>query len=192
MIHKTVEISDKASIGLGVKIWHYSQIREDAKIGNNCILGKNVYIDRGVIIGDNCKIQNNSSIYHGSKLSDGVFIGPNVCITNDKNPRAINPDEKLKMDEDWGSGKIVIGKGASIGAGSIVLTDVQIGKFAMIGAGSVVTKDVLDHTLVYGNPAKLKGYVCKCGFKAKELGKSDIRISLECTKCKQKIDVDIQ
>ncbi len=160
-------ISKGAKIGKNTKVWHFSQVRENAIMGENCIIGKNCYIDFDVKIGNNVKIQNNSSIYHGSTIEDGVFIGPHVCLTNDKVPRAINEDGTLKNNSDWKVGKILIKKGASIGACSVILPNITIGKFAMVGAGSVVTKDVPDFGLVYGNPAKLHGYVDKKGNKVK-------------------------
>lgn len=153
-VHPTAEINSKANIGEGTKIWNYSQIRENAKLGKNCILGKNVYIDFEVTIGNNVKIQNNSSIYHGSTIEDGVFIGPHVVLTNDKYPRAINEDGTLKTDADWIVGRTIIKKGASIGAGSIILPGITIEENAMVGAGSVVTRDVKRGTIVFGNPAK--------------------------------------
>ncbi len=164
---ETAIISKGAKIGKNTKIWHFSQIREGAVIGDNCIIGKNVYIDKDVKIGSNVKIQNNALVYHGSTIEDGVFIGPNVCLTNDKNPRAINEDGTLKSDSDWEEGKILVKRGASIGASSVILPNVTIGQFAMVGAGSVVTKDVPDFGLVYGNPAKLHGCVDKKGNKVK-------------------------
>jgi len=167
-IHPTADVSKQAKIGSNTKIWHQCQIRENAVIGENCILGKNVYIDHDVRIGNNVKIQNNCSIYHGSEIEDGVFIGPNVCLTNDKTPRSITKDGKLKEDKDWKVDKTLVKKGASIGTGSVLLPGISIGEFAMIGSGSVVTKDVPDFGLVYGNPAELKGYVDKNGKKVKD------------------------
>lgn len=162
-IHPTAEVSKNSKIGENSKIWHQAQIREKTKIGKNCIIGKGVYIDTDVTIGNNVKIQNYALIYHTTVIENGVFIGPNVCFTNDKVPRAIDTHGLLKKDDGWQSGTITVKEGASIGAGSTILPDITIGKFAMIGAGSVITKDVPDFGLVYGNPAKLKGFVDKEG-----------------------------
>lgn len=164
-IHPTADVSDAAVIGEGTSIWHESQVRERAHIGRNCILGKGVYVDFDVHIGDNCKIQNRASVYHGTTLADGVFVGPHVVFTNDKLPRAINPDGSRKSDDDWIVGPINVGRGASIGAGSVVLPGVDIGSFALVGSGSVVTKSVPDHAIVMGNPARISGYACACGAK---------------------------
>ncbi|MEK6984700.1 MAG: acyltransferase [Nanoarchaeota archaeon] len=186
-IHQTADVSKQAKIGIGTKVWNQCQIRENAAIGKNCILGKNVYIDCKVRIGNNVKIQNNSSIYFGSVIEDGVFIGPHVCLTNDKAPRAITKEDKLKANDDWVAGKILVKNGASIGACSVVLPDVVIGQFAMVGAGSVVTKNVPDFALVYGNPAELKGYVCKCGAKITKIEEKGSKLNLFCTACKEKM-----
>ena len=162
-IHSTAEVHPLARIGRGTTIWHFAQVREKVIIGQECILGKNVYLDTGVKIGSRVKIQNNCSIYHGTTVESGVFLGPHVIATNDRNPRAINADGTLKKDSDWQVGKVIIRKGASIGANSVILPGVIVGKFALIGAGSVVTKDIPDFSLAYGNPARVVGIVCKCG-----------------------------
>ena len=164
-VHPTAEVSPKATLGPGTKVWHHAQVREGAVIGRNCILGKGVYVDFGVQIGDNVKVQNYCSIYHGVTLESGVFVGPHVVFTNDKLPRAINPDGSLKSDQDWEVGHTLVKEGASLGAGAVIVAGVTIGRFALVGAGSVVTRDVPDYGLVYGNPARLAGYVCESGHK---------------------------
>ncbi len=162
MVHPTAEVSDRAEIGAHTMIWNQCHVREFARIGRSCILGKDVYVDFGVQIGDNVKIQNGAYIYHGTTIESGVFIGPGVIFTNDKNPRAINPDGSLKNGDDWLVGPIRVCYGASVGTGAIILPDVRIGRFALVGAGAIVTRDVPDHGLVMGNPARLVGYVCRC------------------------------
>jgi UDP-2-acetamido-3-amino-2,3-dideoxy-glucuronate N-acetyltransferase len=162
-IHPTAEVSPQADIGPGTRIWHQAQVRERARLGANCIVGKGAYVDFDVNIGSNVKLQNGVFVYHGVTVEDGVFLGPGVILTNDKLPRAINPDGTLKSDADWEVSPILIKRGASIGARAVVLPGVTIGTFSLVGAGSVVTRDVPDQGLVYGNPAHLRGYVCKCG-----------------------------
>jgi UDP-2-acetamido-3-amino-2,3-dideoxy-glucuronate N-acetyltransferase len=162
-VHPLADISQDAEIGEGSMIWRNAQIREQAHLGKYCIVGQNAYIDFAVGIGDNVKIQNNASLYHGVELEDGVFVGPHVIFTNDRIPRAINPDGSLKAANDWEVGCIRVCYGAAIGAGAVIVTGVTIGRWAMIGAGAVVTKDVPDHALVVGNPARILGYVSAKG-----------------------------
>jgi UDP-2-acetamido-3-amino-2,3-dideoxy-glucuronate N-acetyltransferase len=164
-IHSTADVSPRAEIGPFTRIWQGVQVREGVRIGAECILGKNVYIDFDVRIGNRCKIQNNASVFHGVTLEDGVFLGPHCCITNDRLPRAITPDGELKGADDWEVGPILLRYGCAVGAGAIVLPGVTVGRFALIGAGSVVTRSVPSHGLVVGNPARLVGFVCACGGK---------------------------
>lgn len=163
IIHATAVIDNGARIGKGSKVWHHSHIRAGADIGENCVISKNVYVDNGAVIGNNVKVQNNVSVYSGVTIEDGAFIGPHVSFMNDKVPRAINLDGSLKEAEDWKPLKTLVKKGASIGTGVLIMPSITIGEFAMIGAGSLVTKDVPDFGLVIGSPARLVGYVCKCG-----------------------------
>jgi acetyltransferase-like isoleucine patch superfamily enzyme len=162
-IHPSAIVSPDATIGEGTRIWHQAHIRERARLGRECIVGKGAYIDFDVVIGDRCKLQNGVYVYHGVTMDDGVFVGPGVMLLNDKNPRAINPDGSLKVEADWNVCPIHIGHGAAIGAGVIVSPGVSVGKWASVGAGSVVTRNVRDYALAYGNPARVAGFVCPCG-----------------------------
>jgi acetyltransferase-like isoleucine patch superfamily enzyme len=162
-IHPTADVSPTAQIGAGSAIWHQAQVREGTRIGRGCILSKGVYVDAGVVLGDNVKVQNYVSIYHGVTIEDGVFCGPHCVFTNDKQPRAVNADGSLKAGDDWTLSETLVRTGASIGANSVIVCGVTIGAWAMIGAGSVVTRNVPDHGLVWGNPARLRGFVCACG-----------------------------
>lgn len=154
-IHPTASISEQAAIGAGTKIWHYVHVREGAKIGANCVLGKDVYVDHFVTIGNGVKIQNGVSVYHGVTLDDEVFVGPNAVFTNDLLPRAHHTD--------WRVVETVVERGASIGANATIVCGVRLGAHCMIGAGAVVIKNVPPHALVVGNPARVIGYVCTCG-----------------------------
>lgn len=154
-IHEKSTIDQSASIGEGCKIWVNVQIREDARVGANCILGKDVYIDLAVSIGDNCKIQNGVSVWNGVTVENNVFIGPNACFTNDRVPRA--------FITDWKVVKTLVKEGASIGANATIICGVTIGEYSMVAAGSVVTRDVPPYTLVMGNPARPVAQIDKMG-----------------------------
>ncbi|WP_322821886.1 acyltransferase [Chloroflexus sp.] len=163
IIHPTATVDPQAQIGDNTRVWHWTQIREDVVIGSESIIGKGCYFDAGVRVGSRVKIQSNVSVFRGVTIEDGVFVGPHVCFTNDKTPRAINPDGTLKGLEDWTVTPTLVKYGASIGANATIVCGVTIGRFAMVAAGSVVTRDVPDYGLVMGNPARLAGYVCPCG-----------------------------
>ncbi len=172
-IHSTADVSEKANIGAETSIWHQAQVREGAVLGQNCIIGKGVYIDFDVVIGNNVKIQNYVSVFHGVTLEDGVFVGPHVCFTNDLLPRAINADGTLKAGDDWDLSKTLIRYGAGLGANSTIRCGVTVGKWAIVGAGSVVTRDVPDYGLVWGNPARLHGFVAPNGKRLVETSRQD-------------------
>jgi len=156
-------VSAEAAVGDGTLVWHQAQVREGARVGQRCIIGKGVYIDVGVTVGDCCKLQNSAFLFRGATLEDGVFLGPGTMLLNDRYPRAITPDGTLKSDADWEVGPVRVLYGASIGAGGIILPGVTVGRFAMVAAGAVVVRDVPDHAIVGGNPARLIGFACECG-----------------------------
>jgi acetyltransferase-like isoleucine patch superfamily enzyme len=191
MIHPSADVSPLASIGQDTRIWHQAQVREYARLGAQCIVGKGAYIDFGVAIGDKVKIQNGAYLYHGVTVEDGVFIGPGVCFTNDRLPRAITPEGALKSDADWEVGATLVRYGASVGAGAIVLPGVVIGRFALVGAGAVVTKNVPDHGLVVGSPARLIGFVCRCARRLHERGRRGDTLMLECLSCDASYELEV-
>ena len=170
-IHPSADVSPQAHIGEGTSIWHQAQVREGARIGTECIIGKGVYVGADVVIGNRVKVQNYVSVYEGLTIEDGVMVGPHVCFTNDLLPRAINPDGSLKGGEDWDLTPTLIKEGVGLGANATIRCGVTIGKWAMVGAGSVITKDVPDYGLVYGNPARLHGFVCPHGGRLEEIGR---------------------
>jgi acetyltransferase-like isoleucine patch superfamily enzyme len=188
-VHPTAEVSTLAEIGEGTTIWNQSQVREGAIIGRDCILSKDVYIDAGVQIGNNVKIQNGVSVYHGVVIEDGVFVGPHVCFTNDKHPRAINPDGTLKGATDWLVSETRIEYGAALGAGAVILSGITIGRWAMVAAGAVVTHDVPEYGLVVGHPARLRGFVCPCGMRLERVGGEDRVVHTRCPDCGTMVDI---
>ncbi|MBU3897272.1 MAG: N-acetyltransferase [Nanoarchaeota archaeon] len=141
-------------MGKSVRIGESSDIY-GCEIGDNCVIGGLVYIEPDVKIGKNCKIKAGTFIPQYITIEDDVFIGPNVTFTNDKLPRAANPDGSLKGNDNWTPLKTLVKRGATIGAGCVILPGITIGKCAIVGAGAVVTKDVPDYKMVYGNPARI-------------------------------------
>ena len=191
-IHPTADVSPKAVIGEGTSIWHQAQIRENARLGQNCVISKGVYIDFEVTLGDNVKVQNYVSIYHGVTIEDGVFVGPHVCFTNDLRPRAINPDGSLKAADDWTLTRTLIRRGAALGANSTIVCGVTIGAWAMLGSGSVLTRDIPDYGIAWGNPARLHGFVCTCGNKLEKESIQNEMVIARCAECGQKMQIPVQ
>lgn len=159
----SAQVAEGATIGAGSSVWDLAQIREEAVLGDNCVVGRGAYIGIGVRMGDNCKIQNYALVYEPAHLGDGVFIGPAVVLTNDTYPRAVNPDGSLKLASDWEAVGVTIGDGAAIGARSVCVAPVTIGAWALVAAGSVVTHDVPPYALVAGAPARQIGWVDRTG-----------------------------
>jgi UDP-2-acetamido-3-amino-2,3-dideoxy-glucuronate N-acetyltransferase len=154
--HETAVIDADCTIGKGTKIWHFSHVMSNCKLGENCNLGQNVVVSPDVVLGNNVKVQNNVSIYTGVICEDDVFLGPSMVFTNVLNPRsAINRrGEYLKT---------VVKKGVSIGANATIVCGHDIGEYAFIGAGAVVTKTVAPYALMVGNPARQLGWMSEFG-----------------------------
>ncbi|WP_410549288.1 acyltransferase [Arthrobacter sp. SIMBA_036] len=170
VVAESADVSDQAVIGDGSKIWHLAQVREQAELGVNCIVGRGAYVGTGVKMGDNCKVQNYALVYEPAELEAGVFIGPAVVLTNDTYPRAVAPDGTLKSAHDWEPVGVTIREGASIGARAVCVAPVTIGRWATVAAGAVVAKDVPDFALMVGVPAKRVGWVGRAGFPLKRDG----------------------
>ena len=165
-------------IGKGTKVWHFSHILSNCKIGNNCSLGQNVVIGPNVTIGNHVKIQNNVSVYDGVTLEDGVFCGPSCVFTNVNNPRSeiVRKNEYLKTH---------VKRGATIGANATIVCGYDLGEYCFIAAGAVVTKDVPPYALMAGSPARRIGWMSKAGGR---LG-DDLICPIDGTKYKR-IDID--
>lgn len=147
-VHESSYIDENVEIGKGTKIWHFSHVLKNTKIGNNCTIGQNVMIGPNIRVGNNVKIQNNVSVYEGVTLEDDVFCGPSCVFTNVLRPRSCYPHRDQYA-------KTVIGKGVTIGANSTILCGIKIGEYAFIGAGAVVTKNIPPYSLALGVPAKI-------------------------------------
>jgi UDP-2-acetamido-3-amino-2,3-dideoxy-glucuronate N-acetyltransferase len=155
-VHTSGVVDPGAEIGNGTKIWHFSHVMGECKIGENCTLGQNVFVASGVEIGNNVKIQNNVSVYEGVILEDDVFLGPSMVFTNVINPRSqVNRRGEFQQT--------LVKRGGSIGANATIVCGITLGEYAFIGAGAVVTRDVPAYGLVYGNPGQLQGWMCSCG-----------------------------
>lgn len=155
-IHESAIVDPGCEIGKGTKIWHFSHIIKGSRIGESCNIGQNVMIGPNVRIGNRVKIQNNVSVYEGVTLEDGVFCGPSMVFTNVYNPRSYIPRKNELRTT-------LVKEGATLGANCTILCGHTIGRYAFIGAGAVVIDDVPDYALVVGNPAKIKGWMCRCG-----------------------------
>jgi UDP-2-acetamido-3-amino-2,3-dideoxy-glucuronate N-acetyltransferase len=178
-------IVDKtATIGEGTCVWNFVHIREKAEIGKECVLADYVYVGRGVKIGNKVKLENRVTVYEGVTIQDRVFVGPHVTFTNDLYPRSNSTDWKILPT--------LVKEGASIGAGTVIVCGVTIGEYALIGAGSVVTEDVPPQGLVFGKPARIRGFVCRCGRKLEIEEKHENYVLMKCQFCNEKSKVALE
>jgi UDP-2-acetamido-3-amino-2,3-dideoxy-glucuronate N-acetyltransferase len=173
--HPSSFIDEGSVVGDGTKIWHFSHVMAGARIGEGCNIGQNVVISPDVVVGNNVKIQNNVSVYTGVVLEDDVFCGPSMVFTNVVNPRS----HVSRRDEYRPT---IVRRGATLGANCTVVCGHSVGCYAFVGAGAVVTRDVPDYGLVLGNPARLAGWMCRCGIKLTS-GVRLVQERLACASC---------
>ena len=145
MIHPLSDVQSEA-IGEGTRVWQYAVVLPGAKIGRNCNICSHCFIENEVVIGDNVTVKPMVAICDGVTIEDGAFVGPHVSFTNDRHPKSKNTGYLQESTR--------VCRGASIGAGAMIMAGVTIGENAMVAAGSVVTRDVPPGVTVFGCPAK--------------------------------------
>jgi UDP-2-acetamido-3-amino-2,3-dideoxy-glucuronate N-acetyltransferase len=171
-VHESAYVDQPCKIGKGTKIWHFSHIMKDAKIGENCIFGQNVNVASGVVIGSNVKVQNNVSIYTGAIIEDDVFLGPSCVLTNITNPRSQIVRHNLYE-------KTVFRRGVTVGANATVICGIELGRYSFVSAGAVVTKSIPDYALVMDVPARQVGWISRHGIPLPEPDADNIMICPE-------------
>jgi len=171
-VHESAYVDEPCEIGRGTKIWHFSHIMKDVKIGERCIFGQNVNVASGVVIGSNVKVQNNVSIYTGAIIEDDVFLGPSCVLTNITNPRSQIVRHSLYE-------KTVFRRGTTVGANATIVCGIELGRYCFIAAGAVVARDVPDYALMIGVPARRIGWISRHGIRLPEPDSDGIMICAE-------------
>ncbi len=169
--HESSYVDEGVTIGKETKIWHFCHLLSGVTVGEKCSIGQNVVIGPNVHIGNRVKIQNNVSVYEGVILDDDVFCGPSMVFTN-----VINPRSHIVRKHEYKTTHVH--RGATIGANATIVCGCTLGEYSFVGAGAVVTRDVPAFALVYGNPAKQQGWICRCGTKLEAL-----KGHMTCTVC---------
>lgn len=169
------DVDPGAEVGDGTTVWHLAQVREGARVGRECVVGRGAYVGPGVAVGDRCKLQNHALVYEPAVLEDGVFVGPAAVLTNDLHPRAVTPEGRLKSAEDWEAVGVVLRRGCSVGARAVLVAPVEVGAWATVAAGAVVVRDVRSHELVGGVPARHLGWVGRAGVRLEREADGDWR-----------------
>src|SRR5436853_3930516 len=170
--HESSFVDEPCEIGEGTKIWHFSHVMPNSKIGRGCNIGQNVVISPDVKIGDNVKLQNNVSVYTGVELEDDVFCGPSCVFTN-----VINPRSQIIRHSQYQ--RTLVRRGATLGANSTIVCGATIGRYAFIAAGAVVRGDVPDYALMAGVPAKRKAWMSRHGHRLEKRDEANLFVCPE-------------
>lgn len=149
-------LCESTEVGAGTRIWAFTHVMEGARVGSDCNVGGNVFLERGVVVGDRVTIKNGVQLWEGVEVGNDVFLGPNAVFTNDPRPRAFVKKDRPQLLATR------IEPQATIGANATVLCGLTIGRAALVGAGAVVVGDVAAHALVVGAPARQVAWVCRC------------------------------
>jgi acetyltransferase-like isoleucine patch superfamily enzyme len=190
LIHPTAIVESGVEIGEGTSVWNSVHIRAPSRIGSNCIVGEKSYIAYGVVIGDLVKINAFVYVCTGVTIERGVMLSARVTFTNDRYPRATDPElgQLRSSDPDEHTLGTLVREGVTIGAGGLIGPGLEIGRFAMIGMGSIVTRSVRPFHLVVGSPAVAVGVVCRCG---QSLGRfPSITGAVQCPACGRRFQVN--
>lgn len=148
---------ESTSVGTGTRVWAFAHVLAGAVVGSDCNICDGAYIESGAVVGNGVTVKNQVMVFEGVTIEDDVFLGPGVIFTNDMNPRAFikkHGDELVTTR---------VRRGATLGAGCVVVCGSTIGEFAFVGAGAVVIGDIPAHSFVVGNPARVIGWACRCG-----------------------------
>jgi len=192
MIHPTAIVESGVTFGPGTKVWDNAHIRHGAIIGRDCIVGDKSYIAYDVRIGNYVKINSNVYVCAMVTIEDYVMIAAGTVFTNDRFPRAFPPDMNGLASSDPNEETLptFVREGATIGANATIGCGIEIGRYAMVGMGAVVTKSVPDYGLVFGNPARLQGFVCACGPLLARKESMSAGAVLQCHRCHRQYAFD--
>lgn len=162
-------LCESRSVGPDTRVWAFAHVMDGAVVGSGCNIGDHAFVESGAVIGDRVTVKNAVLIWDQVHIEDDVFVGPNVLFTNDLRPRAHIKKTREEFLPTY------VRRGASLGAGAVVVCGVTIGEYAFVAAGAVVTADVPAYSLAVGNPARRSGWVCSCG--------EPLPDELECVAC---------
>jgi len=152
-IRHATALVESDRVGEGTNVWAYAHVMKGAVVGRHCNIGDHAFVESGAVVGDEVTIKNGVAVWQYVTVENRVFLGPNCTLTNDNRPRS---------KRDWTPVATTIREGATVGANATIVCGCHVGRYAFVGAGAVVTKPVPDHAVVFGSPARVRGWVCEC------------------------------